>query len=64
MIWIETPTNPLLKLADIKAISETIKKTRPDIYVVVDNTFVTCFFQVIIIIMTKNIYNLLKNILL
>ncbi|KAJ8667812.1 hypothetical protein QAD02_009475 [Eretmocerus hayati] len=45
MIWIESPTNPLLKLADIKAITEQIKATRPDIYVVVDNTFVTCYFQ-------------------
>ncbi|CAB0029575.1 unnamed protein product [Trichogramma brassicae] len=45
MIWIETPTNPLLKLADIKGICDKVKATRPDIITVVDNTFVTCYFQ-------------------
>ena len=46
MIWIESPTNPLLKLADIKAICDKVKAIRPDIYIIVDNTFVTCYFQV------------------
>ncbi len=42
MIWIETPTNPLLKLADIAAVSAL----RPSGAVVaVDNTFATPFFQ-------------------
>ncbi|XP_058793120.1 cystathionine gamma-lyase [Phymastichus coffea] len=45
LVWIESPTNPLLKLADIKAICDLLKHIRPDIYVVVDNTFVTCYFQ-------------------
>ncbi|XP_001601960.1 cystathionine gamma-lyase [Nasonia vitripennis] len=45
MVWIESPTNPLLKLADIQAICEKTKSIRPDIYIVVDNTFVTCYFQ-------------------
>lgn len=52
MIWLESPTNPLLKLADIRAISSKVKHLRPDIYIVVDNTFVTCYFQV---------KNLIKN---
>ena len=43
MIWIETPTNPLLKLVDIEAIC-SLAKTR-DILVVVDNTFATPFNQ-------------------
>jgi cystathionine gamma-lyase len=43
MIWIETPTNPLLKLFDIKAIAETIKGR--GIIFVVDNTFMTPYFQ-------------------
>lgn len=43
LIWIETPTNPLLKLSDIKAISK-IAKDR-GILLVVDNTFATPYFQ-------------------
>lgn len=46
MVWLETPTNPLLKLSDIKAASEALKSMRPDIILVVDNTFLTCYFQV------------------
>lgn len=45
MVWLETPTNPLLKLVDIKAISDSLKAKRPDIILVVDNTFLTCYFQ-------------------
>lgn len=43
MIWIETPTNPTLKLADIKKISEIAAKK--NILVVVDNTFMSPYFQ-------------------
>ncbi|KAG5347540.1 CGL lyase, partial [Acromyrmex charruanus] len=43
MIRLETPTNPLMKLTDIKAIAESLKS--PDIIIVVDNTFLTCYFQ-------------------
>ncbi|MBC8161837.1 MAG: cystathionine gamma-synthase [Roseiflexaceae bacterium] len=43
MVWIETPTNPLLKLADIAAITD---QTKPHgILTVVDNTFASPFFQ-------------------
>lgn len=45
MVWIETPTNPLLKLADIKALS-AIAHERKDVIVVVDNTFMSSYFQV------------------
>ncbi|XP_076233033.1 cystathionine gamma-lyase isoform X2 [Calliopsis andreniformis] len=45
MIWLETPTNPLLKLVDIKAVTEAVKKINPKIIVVVDNTFLTCYYQ-------------------
>ncbi|KAH0550701.1 cystathionine gamma-lyase [Cotesia glomerata] len=45
MVWIETPTNPLLKIIDIRAIVDAVKAIRPDIIVVVDNTFLTCYFQ-------------------
>ncbi|XP_015109566.1 cystathionine gamma-lyase [Diachasma alloeum] len=45
MIWLETPTNPLLKIIDIKAVIDTVKAIRSDIITVVDNSFVTCYFQ-------------------
>lgn len=45
MIWLETPTNPLLKLGDIKAVADSLKSRRPDIILVVDNTFLTPYFQ-------------------
>jgi len=43
MIWVESPTNPLIKLCDIKAISEVAKKR--NILLVVDNTFMTPYYQ-------------------
>jgi cystathionine beta-lyase/cystathionine gamma-synthase len=42
LIWIETPTNPLLNLVDIQAVAE---QRRPGQIVVVDNTFATPYFQ-------------------
>ncbi len=39
MIWIETPTNPLLKIADLEAIVSLVADR--DILIVVDNTFAT-----------------------
>ncbi len=42
MFWVETPTNPLLKLIDIAAIA---KLRAPAAIVVVDNTFATPYFQ-------------------
>lgn len=43
MIWVETPTNPTLKLADIKKISAIA--AAKGILVVVDNTFMSPYFQ-------------------
>jgi cystathionine gamma-lyase len=43
MIWIETPSNPLLKLADLAAIAEVAKSR--GILCVADNTFATPFVQ-------------------
>ena len=43
MMFIETPTNPMMKVADIKAICE-FAHTK-GITVVVDNTFLTSYFQ-------------------
>jgi cystathionine gamma-lyase len=43
MIWIESPTNPMLKIIDIQAIVKIAKKH--GILVVVDNTFATPYLQ-------------------
>lgn len=43
MLWLETPTNPLLRLADIKKISALAAKHK--IHTVVDNTFASPYFQ-------------------
>lgn len=43
MIWIETPTNPLLKLTDIAAVAALAKKHK--LMTVVDNTFATPWIQ-------------------
>jgi cystathionine beta-lyase/cystathionine gamma-synthase len=43
LVWLETPTNPLLRLADVSAISKLAHQQ--DALVVVDNTFATPFAQ-------------------
>ncbi|MEN1925977.1 cystathionine gamma-synthase [Luteimonas sp. MJ293] len=43
MVWIETPTNPLLKLVDIQKISDIARKR--GLIVVVDNTFSSPILQ-------------------
>jgi len=42
-IWIETPSNPLLKVADIKAISKVAHRHK--LTLIVDNTFLSPYFQ-------------------
>lgn len=42
-IFIETPSNPMMKVADLKKISELAKKS--GMVTVVDNTFLTPYFQ-------------------
>ena len=44
MVWVESPTNPTLKITDIAKIA-AITKAR-GLLLVVDNTFMTPFFQV------------------
>jgi len=39
LVFFETPTNPLMEIGDIAAISEVVHKHNPDIKVVVDNCF-------------------------
>lgn len=43
MVWLETPTNPTLKLVDIQKISEIAHKK--NVLVFVDNTFMSPYFQ-------------------
>lgn len=42
-IWIESPTNPLLKIIDIEAVAAIAKKR--GVHLAVDNTFMTPYFQ-------------------
>jgi len=44
MVWMETPTNPTLKLTDIRGVSDIVHK-REGIIMVVDNTFMSSYFQ-------------------
>ncbi len=43
MLWVETPSNPLLKLADLQALAKLARKHK--ILAVADNTFATPFIQ-------------------
>jgi cystathionine beta-lyase/cystathionine gamma-synthase len=43
MVYVETPTNPLMALSDLQAISEVCRRKRVDL--VVDNTFMSPYFQ-------------------
>ncbi|KAG8225312.1 hypothetical protein J437_LFUL001927 [Ladona fulva] len=45
LIWLESPTNPTLKIVDIKKVSDIAHSYNKDIIVVVDNTFLTSYFQ-------------------
>uniref|UniRef100_A0A3Q2V9T8 Cystathionine gamma-lyase n=1 Tax=Haplochromis burtoni TaxID=8153 RepID=A0A3Q2V9T8_HAPBU len=45
LVWIETPTNPMMKVVDIKACSDLVHEHNKDIVVVVDNTFMSAYFQ-------------------
>ncbi|GJN61788.1 cystathionine gamma-synthase [Elizabethkingia anophelis] len=43
LIWLETPTNPLMKLVDIKAVADLIQGK--DVLLAVDNTFASPYLQ-------------------
>ncbi len=43
LIWIESPTNPLLKIVDISSVTDFAKKI--NLLTVVDNTFASPYFQ-------------------
>ncbi|WP_185859378.1 trans-sulfuration enzyme family protein [Blattabacterium cuenoti] len=45
LFWLESPTNPTLKISDIEYISKESKKKNPKLLVVVDNTFASPAIQ-------------------
>lgn len=45
MVLLESPTNPLLKIADIGLISSTVKAAAPGAIIVVDNTMMSPYLQ-------------------
>jgi len=44
-LWLETPTNPRLKVADVRALARAAHAHHPAVRVVVDNTFATPYLQ-------------------
>lgn len=45
LVWFETPTNPTLTVVDIKGVSELVRSVAKEAVIVVDNTFLTSYFQ-------------------
>ena len=45
LVWLETPTNPLLKIADIAEISRRVRAKNAHAWVAVDNTFASPYLQ-------------------
>eukprot|EP00128_Syssomonas_multiformis_P012406 Colp12_sorted_trinity150504_noHs@25171 len=46
LVWLETPTNPTLRIVDIKACAEIIRNhENKNIILCVDNTFMSSYFQ-------------------
>lgn len=43
LIWVETPTNPMMNIVDIEAMAKIAKKSNA--WLAVDNTFATPYFQ-------------------
>lgn len=45
ILWIETPTNPMLYMVDVEEVVKLVRRLNPRILVVVDNTFMTPYLQ-------------------
>lgn len=45
IVWVETPTNPLLKLVDLQAIADITREANPDALLMCDNTFCSPIYQ-------------------
>lgn len=44
LVWLETPTNPIMKVIDIKGVAEIVH-SQSKAFLVVDNTFLSAYFQ-------------------
>ncbi|UCD99923.1 MAG: cystathionine gamma-synthase [Chloroflexota bacterium] len=45
LVWLETPSNPLLNITDLKGIADILRAADRPPYLVVDNTFATPYLQ-------------------
>src|SRR5512134_319679 len=45
LVWLETPTNPMLRITDIKAVADIVHSHANKPLLVVDNTFATPYLQ-------------------
>ena len=45
LVWLETPTNPMLRITDIKAVADIVHTHENNPLLVVDNTFATPYLQ-------------------
>lgn len=45
LVWLETPTNPYLRITDIRAVAEVVHAHQNRPFLVVDNTFATPYLQ-------------------
>ena len=59
VVWVETPSNPTMKVTDIQAVTDLAKSRLKDCIVVVDNTFMSSYFQVSVIIALNYFTNVL-----
>ncbi|KAE9532185.1 hypothetical protein AGLY_010387 [Aphis glycines] len=57
LVWFESLSNPLMNVLDVQKVSEVVHKTRADIIVAVDNSFVTPYFQGITFLVLINDHN-------
>lgn len=46
MVFIESPTNPRMKLIDIQLLVQSVREKNKDIILVIDNSFLSPYFQV------------------
>jgi len=45
LVWLETPSNPLMKITDLAAVAETVRAVGPNAITVCDGTFATPVLQ-------------------
>jgi cystathionine gamma-synthase len=45
LVWVETPSNPLMKITDLTAVGETVRAAGPNAITVCDGTFATPVLQ-------------------